>query len=182
VDKKRYNTLKKAYSSWASWALWNPDNPYDPSYIEDHINRLQTRFVFVGLNASKDLKGQSDWRNYHYKHPGSREWILSRVFTGSPYEGSYMTDIIKGCSLTKTVEFLACLKKKPRFLDENISSLCAELKAICPEKVFIFGNAATKLWETRAELSDYTHEKIIHFAAHGGQFEKTYFPLWHKGR
>jgi hypothetical protein len=182
MDKKRYKALKKTYGPWASWALWDPGDPFDPSYIEDHIDRLCTRFVFVGLNASQPLKGQPDWKNYHYRHPGSRERILSRVFSGSPYEGAYMTDILKGCPLAKTAEVLNYLKENPRFLAKNIAALAAELKALRPEKIFLFGDAAAQLWETRAELHPYAHERIIHFAAHGGQFERTYFRPWHKNR
>jgi hypothetical protein len=64
----------------------------------------------VGLNASRNLLNQPSWRNFHYLHRGSKERKLCRVLSGTCYEGSYMTDILRSRARIKCLAFYSYVR------------------------------------------------------------------------
>jgi hypothetical protein len=63
ITPERYEALKKAYGRHAGWAVWG-DDVYNPAVIEEAVPRLHAGYVFVGLNASRELGGLAPWTNY----------------------------------------------------------------------------------------------------------------------
>ncbi|MDR1106634.1 MAG: hypothetical protein LBL44_09780 [Treponema sp.] len=180
MDAERYKTLKKtlgAWGAWGSWALWDKDLN-NTAFIDASYRKLKTDYVFVGLNASKNLAGEPAWTNYHLTHRGSSEKKLSRVFTGTKFEGSYMTDIMKGKDFTSTGSAAALEKWKNNeaLRNESIKFLQKEFKALGKVKmVYFFGKAVCCLWHGIPELRSCPAKIITHFAAFGNAFEKNVY-------
>ncbi|MDR2096635.1 MAG: hypothetical protein LBP76_14125 [Treponema sp.] len=175
MNEECYRAIKKKYGHWGSWALWDPADPYDPAIIERNIRRLGTAYVFAGLNVSRDLTGLPPWKNFHLRHRGSRERRLSCVLSGSVYEGSYMTDIIKDYPEANSGEVLAWIRKNPKKLEENIKIFLAELAFLEKKlkKIFVFGRAAAGIFKHTPALAVLPWQYITQFAAWGRTFEDT---------
>ncbi|MDR1390085.1 MAG: hypothetical protein LBJ31_08945 [Treponema sp.] len=172
ITPERYAALKKAYGRHASWAVWGEGGDvYNPAVIEQALPRLHAGYVFVGLNASQDLKGLAPWTNYHHRHQGSREKIFAPVFGAPPTGGAYMTDIVKDCPFSSTAEVLEYLKEDTAALDRNIKTLVKELAALGPVgKIILIGGAAKTIWESRCRELGHPACAITHFSARGSAF------------
>jgi hypothetical protein len=65
ITPERYKALKKACGAHAGWAVWGEGGDvYNPALIEEAVPRLHANYVFVGLNASRELGGLDPWTNY----------------------------------------------------------------------------------------------------------------------
>ncbi len=55
MEKNKFDKISERYSRKASWALWTDGDIQDISLIEKSLELLHTKFIVVGLNASKEL-------------------------------------------------------------------------------------------------------------------------------
>jgi len=95
MELQQYISIKEKSGQFSSWALWNtdPDKFYQTSIIEESVELLHSKYVIVGFNASRVLDGE--WSNFHMLHQGGRDRWLADLFNEKPYQGSYMTDLLK---------------------------------------------------------------------------------------
>lgn len=92
MEKNQFDRIAEKYSRKASWALWTDVDIQDTSLFEKSLDLLHTKFIVVGLNASKDLV--FPWSNFHYKKRGCHDYRLAKLFAvHTPYSGGYMTDL-----------------------------------------------------------------------------------------
>jgi hypothetical protein len=175
MNAKRYMELKNnpEISGCASWAVWKDGDPYDLACIDAAVKSLHTRYVFVGLNASRPPKGRAPWINYHYRHRGSRERIFAPILGKPPFYGAYMTDLLKGKDFATAAEACAYVKAHPAWLDQCAGRLLQELATLGPIGVIIlFGNDAARLCRDILRTA-YRSVRIAHFAAFGSYFKDT---------
>jgi len=91
-SRQEYDNLKRKYGGYSSWAIWDEKNPKDPSIIESSLDTLNSRYVFLGLNISKELS-DTPWQNFH---GGRHDRKLMKLVSRSPHlRGSYLTDLFK---------------------------------------------------------------------------------------
>ena len=136
-----YNELKEKYGSCSSWAIWNENDPKDTSVIDKNIAQLNTNYVFVGLNISRDLK-KPLWSNFH---GGKHDRKLMYACNRTKLRGCYITDLFKDIPTTKECCLKALVGWDPNILKKNIKSFGEEMKdiGVNEDTVFIvLGNAA----------------------------------------
>ncbi|MBQ1904737.1 MAG: hypothetical protein II168_10265, partial [Ruminococcus sp.] len=108
INQNIYNELKERYWNVSSWTIWSQpiDNrpksnmgSLDVFDDLDLLNKLNTRFVFVGLNGSGVHEGfynpNKPWHNFHSDNPRGNDYKLRYALNATPFWGSYITDIIK---------------------------------------------------------------------------------------
>ncbi len=104
MEKEKYEICKKEFGHYSSWAIWNndPEKFYETSIISESIDLLHSNFVIVGFNASRILDGE--WKNFHMLHQGGRDKWLADLFNKPPYQGAYMTDLLKIGTADETIK------------------------------------------------------------------------------
>ncbi len=146
MSNKYFLQLEKEFGKYGSWALWDKDGKIEPfvqiknsvRFIKDSIN---PNIVFMGLNASRDLKKEIDWANYHsdLKPKKGRTWkkascrrlaeiIQQKEFF--PFRGAYMTDIIKTRYDSTSGKLKIFLKTHKSILNKNKKLLEREMKML----------------------------------------------------
>lgn len=87
--RDEYEELKRKYGSYGSWAVWRHRHESDTSVIDEHVEELHPRFIFLGLNVSQSL-GSAAWVNFH---GGKHARKLKYALNDTKLRGSYLTDI-----------------------------------------------------------------------------------------
>lgn len=115
IEIGTFEEVRKRFGHFASWAVWaeageNPkDNIADISVLNlkenpDLLQTLHSNAIFLGLNISRPI--ERPLGNFHDPRPMATDFKIRYALRGTPYWGSYMTDIIKdfdglmgGCGL-----------------------------------------------------------------------------------
>ncbi len=180
--------LGKKFSKCGSWALWDEDGKIEPfTQKKNFASLIKPNIVFMGLNASRDLKEEIDWANYHsdLKYKKGRSWkkascrrlaeIIQKEFP--QFYGAYMTDIIKTEYHSTSDKLKKFLENNPGVSDKNKKLLEEEIDLL--EKILESDNIAiiclgnlsfditNKMW-TMGKKKIY---KIPHYAMHGSDKE-----------
>ena len=179
INQNIYNKLKKRYGKVSSWTIWSQpiDNrpksnmgSLDVFDDPDLLNKLNTRFVFVGLNGSGVHEGFYDpikpWHNFHSDNPRGNDYKLRYALNATPFWGSYITDIIKDFEEVDSGKVATHINQNPEFIKENIDIFMDELRLLGGKPVIIaLGNASFKLLKKHL-AGDYNIYKIKHYAAY----------------
>jgi len=123
-DDREYKSLALKYGQFSSWAIWDYNDKADASIINQNIDQLHSRFIFLGLNISRPLTNNL-WTNFH---GGTHDRKLKYVCNDSKLRGSYMTDIFKGISEAKSNKFKHLLTEK--IIRKNVDLFNQEMKDI----------------------------------------------------
>ena len=140
---KNLQKLKEEFGKFGSWALWKKDGSLKINR-QNFQSLIKPNIIFIGLNASFDLRTVDDWSNYHViKNKKGSSWRkehcrkLAEVLSDhrfSFFSGAYMTDIIKNdySSDSSKVKNIIDQKNKRLFLREIklLSSISASNKFI----------------------------------------------------
>lgn len=139
ISLERYNFIKRQYGHCGSWAVWanedkNPkDNVGDLSVLDTTINpkilnQVNPDIVLVALNISRKIK--KPLANFHDPKPTANDYKIRYAFRNTPFEGAYMTDIIKDYEQISSGKMMTYVKQNPAFEQKNIKSFREELLAI----------------------------------------------------
>ena len=156
VDRETFDRIKEKHGLHASWAVWSePDGGpksnmgycpvLDPDQNPDLLGMLRSDVVMLGLNLST---GQPQpLGNFHPVSSRGNDYKIRRAFTGTPFYGAYMTDIIKGVVMLKARDLMRCLVGNQQCVDENIGCLLKEFNDLKSESptVIAFGVNAHQL-------------------------------------
>src|SRR3972149_6643488 len=82
-----YHNLKRKYGLYSSWAIWNSKDRGDTLVINNNIDKLHSKYVFIGLNNSQLV--DRVWGSFHYG-PSNICKIIS-IGNKGKFKGSYMT-------------------------------------------------------------------------------------------
>lgn len=176
ISKDNYNELRKKYWDVASWALWKEpgarpkSNVGDLSVFDDPelLQKINTGFVFVGLNGSgkhdEYLDFSKAWYNFHSDMPRGNDYKLRYALMGTPFWGSYITDIIKYYQEVDSTKAAKYAKSHPEVMKENIEAFNEELRLLGGSPVIVaLGDAASDLIkENFCGVNEIT--KIKHYA------------------
>lgn len=152
IDRLKYDRLKSKYGKCSSWAIWADQgerpksNTSDLSIFDsdDVVNELNSDYVFVGLNVSRD-DCKEDWSNFHSPSPFQNDYKLRYAFKGTPFWGSYMTDVIKRYPEPDSRTIESMLKSGIIDVEKNIGWLKEELDLLGKPTIIAFGNAVHQL-------------------------------------
>ena len=190
ITDDAYNALKNQYGKYGSWALWQKtqdgvqlhkvDYSIDP-FINDLENsnfretHLTNAGIILALNwAEREaLKGQ-DWTNFHDTRSVSQDYKLAKMIQGTPFEGSYMTDIIKDHPETNSQKVANGVDAEE--LAANAKLFQKEIDLVAPQYLIVCGvqteNAVTKMInDGLIDLHRAKVQKIKHYSAAIGKEE-----------
>ena len=175
ITKENYEYLKNHYGKIASWAVWTFPNSEKPKSNTDDLsifnqenllNLLNSKYVFVGLNASEQETTIDYWRPFHSDDmKRQQDYKLRYALMNTRFWGSYITDFIKNYPKTDLSKEMSYLLKNPDVLTPYVQTFFDELAHISDKPTLIaMGDKTYKLLKTRKELADYTIIKITHYA------------------
>lgn len=106
IDAERFDLIRRKHGAYGSWAVWAlplstaKSGVGDLQMLDERANpkifeTLNPGVVMVGLNLSRGFPDQP-FRNFHDPRPEANDFKIRYAFSGTPFWGAYMTDIIKG--------------------------------------------------------------------------------------
>lgn len=181
IDRERFDLIKHKHGGYSSWAVWAPatrgpkSNIGDLSVLDANANPmvLQTvnhAVVMVGLNISRSF--EEPFRNFHDRNPNANDFKLRVAFTGTPYYGAYMTDVVKNVPMVKSGDLIRYLGENPAVIDSQIATFRDELRDLdCAQPTILaFGSAAYKLLLQHLMRSEYRAlVRLTHYSHYVGK-------------
>lgn len=176
IGYKEYEELKEKYWDVASWTMWSQptDRPKsrmgDLSVFNDSelLNKINTGFVFVGLNGSgvhdEYMESSKPWYNFHSDLPSGNDYKMRYALNGTPLWGSYITDIIKYYQEVDSSKALKYIKTHPEAMKKNVEAFRDELRLLGGSPIIIaLGGASYKLLKENFG-NEYTIIQIKHYS------------------
>ena len=175
IDVDRYKKLKREYGKYSSWAIWQEagekpkSNTGDMSIFDDEkiCDKLNDKFVFVGLNGSSTHGKQEavPWKNFHSDYSGQNDFKLRFALKGTPFWGSYITDIIKNHLEVDSKKVREDLKSNYQEVEDNIKKFKKELSILSDKKPVLIAMGNDSYNILQSNLGDeYVIEKIMHYS------------------
>ena len=172
--------LKKEFGTYGSWALWDKGGEIEKIIKDKKFKSLiKPNIIFMGLNASYDLRKVADWMNYHFiKEKKNSSWKkehcrkLAEVLSEpefSYFKGAYMTDIIKTKYDPNSGDLMKAIKKDGGIITENKRLWKREMKLLSKISksnefhVICIGN---KSFEILNQILKRGVDKVWHYAAY----------------
>lgn len=136
IEKSLYDHMKNQYGPVSSWAIWTDktdtpkSNVGDMSVFEDAdlLKILNTKYIFVGLNISRDIIDTVAWSNFHDPRPEAMDFKIRYALKDTPLWGSYMTDIFKDLKEKNAGKVPKYLQTHKEYESSNIESFREEIK------------------------------------------------------
>ena len=158
INRRDYEELKEKYWDEASWTMWEQPTGRPKSNMgslkmfddPDLPSKINTGFVFVGLNGSgvhdAYLEFSKPWYNFHSDLPSGNDYKLRYALNGTPFWGSYITDIIKYYQEVDSSKAVKYVKAHPEVMRRNIEAFKDELRLLGGDPVIVaLGGASYKL-------------------------------------
>jgi hypothetical protein len=172
--------LKNEFGKYGSWALWDEDGGIE-NIIKDKelISLIKPNIIFMGLNASRDLRDNIDWANFHFhKNIKNQSWRrehcrkLANVLSEAEFacfSGSYMTDVIKTKYDSNSGDLSKAIKEDESIITENAKLLIQEIKLLSKisglDKIIVICNG-NKCFDITSQLYKGRIFKIWHYSAY----------------
>ena len=114
-------------------------NVLDPDRNPALLGMLRSDVVMVGLNLSRDRP--APFGNFHDAKAEGQDYKVRFAFTGTPFYGAYMTDIIKGVVMLKAGNLMRFLAANQHVVAESVERLLEEFDDLKSESptVIAFG-------------------------------------------
>jgi hypothetical protein len=181
VDRETFDRIKEKHGLHASWAVWSePDGKpksnmgafpvLDPDQNPDLLGILRSDVVMLGLNLSTSQPPPLG--NFHPASSKGNDYKIRSAFTGTPFYGAYMTDIIKGVVCKKAGDLMRYLAANPHVVIEGVECLLEEFDDLKsePPTVIAFGVDAHWLADKHLPANRYSRlVRITHFAEYISQ-------------
>lgn len=153
-----FNTIKRRFSVYSSFAVWNDRDINDLKIIGSCLEELHGRLIFIGYNASAQVKR---FENFHKRHKGGRDaWLAKTIGVNPIFRGAYLTDFFKGDFASRENSVMVnkiIIAKNKKILEEEIGIL-----GPAKHVLVAVGKKAEKI------LNDcgFQCERIPHYAGH----------------
>lgn len=163
INDDTYQALKQ-FQGVSSWALWQPVDVTQSLHtadcglgdiatkLEDSTYRhahLTNAGMLLGLNfATRGVADETKpWANFHDTSSRSRDFNTIRMIAGTPFEGSYFTDIIKEFPETDANKVLRVIRQpeSAERLAKSLRALQTEIDLVHPKYLLVFGSRANEL-------------------------------------
>ena len=170
-SSEKFKELSEKYGQIASWAIWNYSNPKDSRIIEKYIDQLNSRYVLIALNVSRDINKWPVWSNFHDNTHARK---LKYACNDTELRGSYMTDLFKNVVKPRSTNIEKVLNKKK--INENVDFFRQEMEDIGIDQnsqFIIFGvrgSTISRLYDQH--FRKYFKNKVIN-SYHYSYFTKT---------
>jgi hypothetical protein len=124
----------------------------------------------VGLNISRAFTER--FRNFHDSNPSANDFKIRFAFTGTPYYGAYMTDIIKNVQMVRSAELLQHLRNCPSVVRSSVEVFREELTDLRARRptILAFGSEARAL--IARNLSPLEYSRLIRLTHYSHRISK----------
>jgi hypothetical protein len=181
VDRETFDRNKEKHGLHASWAVWSePDGRpksnmgclpiLDPDQNRALLGILRSDVVMLGLNLSTSQPPPLG--NFHPASSRGNDYKIRFAFTGTPFYGAFMTDIIKEVVMLKAGNLTRYLATHPDVVAKSVGCLLEEFDDLKsePPAVIAFGKCAYQLAVKHLPASRYSRlVHVRHFADFMGQ-------------
>lgn len=189
ILQENFDGLEKKFGLTSSWCIWKnagyrpKSNTSDMSWADDKstlLASINTDYVFVGLNWSithgdQNHGGKDPWTSFHSAYRYQNDYKLRYALSGSPFWGSYITDLIKDHPTHTAKDVKRDLNNDQNMLPKNIKRFKEELQLIGGKPTLIaLGNLVYEILKDyqvsnpHGELEGYKIVKVKHYSSHGG--------------
>jgi hypothetical protein len=176
VDRKTFDLIKTKHGRYASWAVWAQPtggpksgigdlSVLDPDRNSPLLQRLRNDVVMVALNLSRFQP--TLLANFHDPSAVAQDYKIRFAFSGTPYYGAYMTDLIKGVVMLESSNLMRHLAENPALISDSIHGLLEEFADLnCAAPTLIaFGNDAYLLAAKHVPSSQYARlVRVTHYS------------------
>jgi hypothetical protein len=181
IDRETFNRIKEKHGPYASWAVWAESDGkpksnmgdltvLDPDKNQALLGKLRGDVVMLGLNLSK---GQPPtFADFHPAKPVGNDYKIRYAFTGTPYYGAYMTDIINGVICLKAADLMRHLAANPHIVTESVKLLLEEFEDLNsgPPTIIAFGCSAHFLAARHLPADSYSRlVRVTHYSVRMSQ-------------
>ncbi len=119
-----YNKIASKYGQYSSWAIWDETNPKDTAIIDSNYQKLNTRYIFIGLNISRQLNTMT-WSNFHDNtHARKLNYACNKTIL----KGSYLTDLFKDIPEPNSLKLSDSITKE--IIESNVLFFKKEMEDI----------------------------------------------------
>jgi hypothetical protein len=137
IDAERFDLIRRKHGAYGSWAVWAPPSSTSKSNVGDLwvlderanpmlLETLNPGVVTVGLNFSRGSPYEP-FQNFHDPRPEAHDFEIRFAFSGTPFWGAYMTDIIKSVVEPDSKALLKWLRRNPEVIMDHINAFRQEL-------------------------------------------------------
>ena len=177
VDRETFDRIKEKHGPYASWAVWSkPDHGrpksnqgdltvLDPDRNPALLGMLLSDVVMIGLNLARDWP--PPFGNFHDASSRGQDYKIRFAFTGTPFYGAYMTDIIKGVVCKKSGDLMRYLAENQHVVAESVECLLEEFDDLKSESptVIAFGGSAHLLAAKHLPANRYSRlVRVTHYS------------------
>jgi hypothetical protein len=176
VDRETFDRIEEKHGPYASWAVWSePDGRpksnqgdlavLDPDRNPALLGMLRSDVVMLGLNLSRDRP--APFGNFHDAKAQGQDYKIRFAFTGTPFYGAYMTDIIKGVVMLKAGDLMRFLAANQHVVAESVERLLEEFDDLKSESpaVIAFGGSAHLLAARHLPANRYSRlVRVTHYS------------------
>ncbi len=178
ILRDRYENIRTKYGKVASWAVWDekgerpksnmsPRAVFDLSLNPSLLDVLNPNIVMVGLNFSRQVEFTYAFSNFHDENPHANDFKIRYAFSGTPYYGAYMTDVLKNLVILNAQSVREYLKQNPESVRPHIDHFEAELIDLGVTKPIIlaFGRDAFGVLKKYLKRECYSHLiQVTHYS------------------
>jgi hypothetical protein len=165
ITKSVFEQIKRNHGRYASWAVWGPIGTTPKSGMGDLtvfetdavLSVLNPNVVMLALNVSKSITLLPPFSNFHAAG-SAHDYKTRYAFTGSPYYGAYMTDIIKDLEEMDASKAMKHLAAHPELLAESLRTFRGEMQDLGTSRpvILAFGNHTYRLARTHLRPEEYS--------------------------
>jgi hypothetical protein len=178
VDRETFDRIKEKHGLHASWAVWSePDGKpksnmgylpvLDPDQNPALLGMLRSDVVMLGLNLST---GQPPpLGNFHPASSRGNDYKIRFAFTGTPFYGAYMTDIIKGVVCKKAGDLMRYLAANQHVMAESVGCLLEEFDDLKSEPPTVIALGGSAHWLAVKHLPANRYSRLVR-VRHFGDF------------
>ena len=151
--------VKKISNGHGSFSIWREGDIDDTSIIQEEVNKLHGRAIFIGYNASADIL---PFQNFHKTHVGGRDgWLAESIGRHPVLRGAYMTDFFKGDYAVQETG----VENSSETIQKNLEILNKEIAIFEKDKpvLITFGDKTFNLIKSLGFDPKY----LPHYARHG---------------
>ena len=184
IERSAFDAIKSKHGAYASWALWSPPisgrpksnigdlDVLDPERNPALLSTLRNDVVMLGLSLSDRHLSGPVFANFHDRSPRGKDYKVRFAFTGTPFWGGYMTDLVKGVSVLHAAQVVQAVRANPALMVGSVDILLEEIADLGgPSPTLIaFGGQAYQLALHHVPRSVYsTLHGVTHYSHYIGQ-------------
>lgn len=177
-----FEQIKDKHGAYASWAVWaEPDQSptsnigdltvLDPARNSSLLATLRGEVVMLGLCFPRPVAALP-FTNFHDASPHGQDYKIRHAFSGTPYYGAYMTNLIKGVIMPESRDLLKLLKSDPSLVSKSVGALLGEFEDLhCSQPLVIAFGANTYKLATRLIPSS-RYGRLVRVTSYGHYISK----------